>query len=65
MFLPCYHTEWFVGAVLTQGSLFVQVCLGIASQSQVLVTFVKMGLVPSHLLQRLETLLKDLRADRH
>lgn len=33
MSLPCYHTEWFVGAVLTQGSLFAQVCLGIASQS--------------------------------
>lgn len=59
MFLPSYHTEWFVGAALTQVSLFVQVCLGIASQSQVLVTFVKMRLVPSHLLQRLETVIAE------
>lgn len=59
LFLPCYHTEWFVGAALTQVSLFVQVCLGIASQSQVLVTFVKMRLVPSRLLQRLETVIAE------
>lgn len=53
MFLPCYHTEWFIGPELTQVSLFGQVCLCIASQDQVFVTFVKMRSVPSCLLQSL------------
>lgn len=53
MFLPCYHTECFIGSELTRVSLFGQVCLFIASQGQVFVTFVKMRSVPSHLLQRL------------
>lgn len=53
MFLPCNHVEWFIGPGLIQVSLFGQICLCIASQGQVFVTFVKMRSVPSRLLQRL------------